>query len=115
MTSNVWSGFCVIASRNVIGTYAFRLPPLEPLDPLSDPAAVAPVAMARRTVSDATATPARLPPRPQSAFERDSPREPRPQSAFERSPQSFARINRIYPSSSFLRDHARVHTGRNYT
>src|SRR6478672_10074449 len=103
MTSNVWPGFCVIASRSSVGTYALRPPPLEPLpEPLSVPDADAPADMAKSTTSEATAMPARRPPRPQSAFERDSPREPRPQSAFERSLQLVARECRIYPFLSFV-------------
>src|SRR5216117_1893121 len=65
--------------------------------------------MAKTTVSEATSAPARRPPRPHSAFERDSPREPRPQSAFERSPLS-ARECRIYPSSLSI-PHLLAHTG----
>jgi len=66
------------------------------IQPPPMPAAVADAAMAKTTVKVATTAPARRPPRPQRAFERDSPREPRPQRAFERSPHVFARLSRIY-------------------
>src|SRR3954469_7767547 len=80
-------------------TNDFRFPKLGPFPLLPTPAAVADAARAQTTANDARAEPARRPPRPQRAFERDSPREPRPQSAFERSPLLLARLSRIYPSS----------------
>src|ERR1700730_10024144 len=89
-----------MALRSVVGMYDFRLSycpfPLSlPLPlPLSPAPATEAIAM---TTTMAVATPPLRPPRPQSAFERDSPREPRPQSAFERSPTLFARECRIYP------------------
>src|SRR5262249_36104231 len=84
MTSYVAFGFCWMALVSALGTYALRLarpgsgePPL---------LATAAAANEHMTAAVAIATPARLPPRPHNAFDRDSPREPRPQSAFERSP-----------------------------
>src|SRR6266545_2581543 len=72
-------------------------PPLLPSPALFSPAP-ATEAIAK-TETAATSTPARRPPRPQSAFDRNSPRDPRPQSAFER-PSLFARKCRIYPFPS---------------
>src|SRR3979411_2532695 len=89
-----------MALSSVVGMYDFKLSycPFPLSLPLPLPLSPAPATEAiANTATMAVATPALRPPRPHSAFERDSPREPRPQSAFERSPKLFARECRIYP------------------
>src|SRR5436309_11244837 len=100
MTSNDCFGFCAMELRSVSGTYALRLPDVPPPSELP-PLRLAPATEAiAKTATAETTAPARRPPRPHNAFERDSPREPRPQRAFERS--SLLALCRIYPTSLFL-------------
>src|SRR5436309_13091456 len=95
MTSNDCFGFCAMELRSVSGTYALRLPDVPPPSELP-PLRLAPATEAiAKTATAETTAPARRPPRPHNAFDRDSPRDPRPHRSIEPPPQSVARLSRI--------------------